>query len=135
MGFLGNSAPLIVDVNLVLQYVVLLLIIIGYIKKKPYKTHGQLMALATIINLITILTIMAPILIQYSSLLPPTIYLHAVVGGLASILSLIFVFRFFIATRAGQPLACGKRWQMFLVLIFWFIPILGGTFFYISTYA
>jgi hypothetical protein len=135
LGLFGNSAPILIDINLILQYVVLILLVVGYIKKKPFKTHGTFMALATILNLSTILLIMAPALIQYAAFYDATIYFHAIVGILVQVISLVFVLRFFMATRAGNPLMCGKRLHMYIAISLWFITVLGGTFFYLNAYV
>jgi len=60
MVLFGSSAPIFVDINLILQYVTLVLLVIGYIKTKPFKTHGNLMLIVLFIIVSTTILTMGP---------------------------------------------------------------------------
>ncbi|MBN2230772.1 MAG: hypothetical protein JW779_14380 [Candidatus Thorarchaeota archaeon] len=134
MVLFGSSAELIIDINLIAQYLVLFLLILGFIKRKPFKTHGYLMLVMTIISVGTTLLIMGPSLILNFSTHPPTILVHSIVGLIAILIGALFNFKFFKAMKEKQPLMCGSKNFMRIAFVIWLIPILGGTFFYISTY-
>ncbi len=134
MGLFGNSASIIVDVNLIIQWVIFVFLLLGYLKRRELKTHGYLMVVATIINLVTTLLIMAPSLVLNSSTLPITVYPHAVVGILAILLGLLFSFKFLTAWRSNQPLVCGTKRNMRIAFILWIVPVFFGTFLYAMIY-
>lgn len=135
MGIFGNSADIIVDINLIIQYVILVLLVIGYIKKKPYRSHGNLMLLTTLLTLATILTIMVPRLVMFYALYPPLIYIHAIIGGITIAIALLFNIRFMTALRGKQPLKCGTKNAMRIALLIWLITLFGGTLIYLETYV
>jgi hypothetical protein len=134
MILFGSSAGILVDVNLMLQYVTLVLLIIGYVKRKPFKTHGYIMLSVLIITVVTTLVIMAPrLLITFDSYGFP-IVVHAILGTSTIILGALFASRFIIAIRNNRPLTCGTKNMMRLALILWIIPIIAGTMMYITLY-
>jgi hypothetical protein len=135
MGLFGNPAEVIIDVNLIVQWVVFVIILLGYVKRRPLETHGRLMVIATIINLVTALLIMGPSLVLNWALLPITALAHSAVGTLAILLGLLYSYRFLIATRTGGPLACGNRRMMRIAFILWIVPVFFGTFLYVSIYV
>ncbi|MHA2021260.1 MAG: hypothetical protein ACW96N_06065 [Candidatus Thorarchaeota archaeon] len=134
MGLFGTPASVIIDVNLIVQWVVFVILLLGYVKRRPLETHGRLMIIATIINLATVLLIMGPSLILNWGLLPVTVLPHSAVGTLAILLGLLFSFRFLAATRAQGPLECGNRRMMLIAFILWIVPVFFGTFLYVSIY-
>ncbi|MBN2230989.1 MAG: hypothetical protein JW779_15495 [Candidatus Thorarchaeota archaeon] len=134
MVLLGSTAPLLIDINLILQYMTLILLVIGYIKRKPFKTHGYLMLFVLIITIGTTILIMAPrLLITLSSYGYPIIA-HALLGIISIILGSLFAIRFILAVRNNRPLTCGTKIMMRLALVVWIIPILAGTMMYITLY-
>ena len=135
MGIFGNPASIIVDVNLIIQWVILVILLVGYLKRGERKTHVYLMVVALIVNLITTLLIMAPSLVMNSSTLPITVYGHASVGVLAILLGLLFSFKFLTALRNSQPLACGTRRNMRIAFILWIVSVFFGTFLYMMIYV
>ncbi len=135
MGIFGNPATIIIDVNLIIQWVIFVFLLVGYLKRRELKTHGCLMVVATIINLITTLMIMAPSLVLNSSTLPITVYGHATVGTLAILLGLLFSFKFLVALRNSQPLECGTLRNMRIAFVLWIVPVFFGTFLYITIYV
>jgi hypothetical protein len=134
MVLFGSSAPLLIDVNLILQYVTLILLIVGYVKRKPFKTHGYIMLLVLLITVGTTIAIMAPrILIALGSYGYPII-VHAALGITSILLGSLFAFRFITAIRNKKPLTCGTKNIMRLALILWIMPILAGTMMYVTLY-
>jgi asparagine N-glycosylation enzyme membrane subunit Stt3 len=134
MILFGSSAGILVDVNLMLQYVTLVLLIIGYVKRKPFKTHGYIMLSVLIITVVTTLVIMAPrLFITFDSYGFP-IVVHSILGTSTIILGALFASRFIIAIRNNRPLTCGTKNMMRLALILWIIPIIAGTMMYITLY-
>jgi hypothetical protein len=135
MVLFGSSAPLLVDINLILQYVTLMLLIVGYIKRKPFKTHGTIMLSVLAITISTTILVMAPrILIALGSYGYPIIA-HAVLGIVSIFFGSLFATRFITAIRNQKPLTCGTKNMMRLALILWIIPILSGTMMYITLYT
>lgn len=135
MGIFGNPASIIIDLNLVVQYVTLILLLFGYIKRRSLKVHGRIMSTVTLITLVTILLIMAPSFVRGFGTFEPTIVFHAGLGLLATLLGVTFSFRFNKALRTSQPLSCGTKNMMRLAFVLWILPILGGTYLYITRYV
>jgi hypothetical protein len=135
MGLFGTIAPIFIDVNLILQYVTLVILIIGYFKTKPRKIHGYLMVLVLFITAITTILVMAPrLLIAIAAGGDPFAVLHASIGSLAIILGAVFASRFIIATTNKKPLVCGTKRMMRIAFILWILPIISGTTIYILLY-
>lgn len=134
MVLLGSSAPILVDINLILQYITLILLIVGYVKRKPFKTHGYLMLLVLVITVSTTLTIMAPRLLATFSVYGYLIIGHASIGIISMLLGILFSARFILALRNNKPLTCGTKNMMRLALILWIIPIFAGTMLYFTLY-
>jgi hypothetical protein len=135
MGIFGTSADIIIDVNLLVQYIVLVVLLVGVFYRKRSKKHGRLMFLATVVNVITVLVIMGPALIAKPTTYPPTIYAHTIFGMIAIVLGLLFSYRFWSALSEGKPFLCGSKNMMRIAILIWLLPIIGGTFFYIQQYV
>ena len=135
MGLFGNSASIFVDVNFIIQWVIFVFLLVGYLKRRELKKHGYLMVVTTIINLVTTLLIMAPSLVLNASTLPITVWGHATVGTIAILLGLLFSFKFMTELRNNQPLACGTRRNMRIAFILWIVPVFFGTFLYLTIYV
>jgi len=134
LGLFGTGADVLVDVNLILQYVTLVLLVIGYVKRRPFKTHGRIMTTVLTITLATTVLVMAPRLNLVYRVNGLGILVHAL-GGLATLaLGGLFVYRFISALQKGKPLLCGTKNMMRLVLILWVIIVLGGTAVYFTLY-
>jgi len=134
MGIFGNSASIFVDLNLIAQMATLVLLVVGYTKKRSLKLHGRIMSTVTLITLVTILLVMGPSLVLEFRTYESTILIHAGAGSVATLLGLIFSVRFNRALRSGKPLYCGKKNMMRLAFILWLFPILGGTYLYLTRY-
>jgi uncharacterized membrane protein YozB (DUF420 family) len=134
MILFGSSADILVDCNLIFQYLTLVLLVIGCVKRKPFKTHGTIMLSVLVITIGTTILLMAPrLLITFSSYGTPII-VHAILGTSTIILGTLFAGRFIIAVRNNKPLTCGTKNLMRLALILWIIPIIAGTMMYITLY-
>ena len=134
MVLFGSSAPIFVDINLILQYVTLVLLVVGYIKTKPFKTHGYLMLIVLFITVFTTILVMGPrIIITFASYGYP-ILAHVFLGLLTIILGSLFATRFILAVRNSQPLICGTKNMMRLAFILWIFPIFAGTMMYFTLY-
>jgi len=134
MVLFGSSAPILVDFNLLLQYITLVLLIIGYIKRKPFKTHGYIMLMVLLTSVGTTLLIMAPrIFIAFDSYGVPIIG-HAILGTVTILLGAVFSSRFILAMKNDTPLKCGTKNWMRLALIMWIIPVFLGSMMYFTLY-
>lgn len=134
MVLFGSTAPILVDINLILQYVTLILLVTGYVKRKPFKTHGFLMITVLLITVTSALLLMGPrIWITFGTYGTPIIF-HAVLGTVTILLGAVFAIRFIFAMRNQQPLACGTKNWMRLAFILWIFPIFAGTIMYVTLY-
>lgn len=107
MGILGTFADTIFDVNLIVQLLLVVILALGFYRRRKFATHGRIMALATLINLGAIALIMVPSLIfnfgaVIAAPLSPGVLItiaHSILGSTAIILGSLFSVRFLIATR------------------------------------
>jgi len=104
-GLFGTKAGTSSDLNLLLQIVVILIVFVGvkYGKVKTQdslKTHRRLMAFAVVLNAVGFLFVMGPSLVGYFSTplgelstfgIVSTLS-HGVLGGMAELLGIAFVF-------------------------------------------
>ncbi|MFW9849156.1 MAG: hypothetical protein ACFFF4_08445 [Candidatus Thorarchaeota archaeon] len=134
MGLFGTTAPILVDINLILQYVTLILLVSGYAKRNHRKIHGYIMMSVFLITLGTTLVIMAPRLLGTIEISGPIIIGHALIGICAMLFGTLFSFRFVTSTRAGKPLQCGTKNLMRLTFILWLFPVIFGTGTYLALY-
>jgi uncharacterized membrane protein YozB (DUF420 family) len=135
MGLFGTAAPVLVDINLILQYVTLVLLVVGYIKRKPFKTHGYMMMAVLIITVGTTILVMAPRLLLTMTSFGILVIGHATVGTIGIVLGAVFASRFIMAIRDQKPLTCGTKRMMRIAFILWLVPILFGTVMYLSLYV
>ena len=135
MGLFGTTASILIDINLMLQYIILVLLVVGYVKRRQLKNHGYLMVVILLISVATTLSIMAPKLLATYATYGPTVIAHMVGGIVAMLLSTFFTYRFVVALRNGNPLACGTKNLMRLAFLLWLIPLFGGTLMYIMLYV
>jgi uncharacterized membrane protein YozB (DUF420 family) len=134
MILFSSSAPLLSDINLVFQYITLVLLIAGYVERKPRKKHGYIMLSAFLITVATTIAIMAPAFLIAPSVYGLLTYIHIIIGTLAILFGALFVFRFITQMREKKPLVCGTKNIMRLAIIFWIAQILDGTLMYIMLY-
>ncbi|RDE17723.1 MAG: hypothetical protein C4K49_01430 [Candidatus Thorarchaeota archaeon] len=142
MVIFGSSAGIIFDVNLIIQTVLAILLVAGVVLKRPLKRHGNIMAIATLANVATILLIMLPSLVRnFGAIIagPVTTGIlvtvaHVILGSATILLALLFGFRFFSATRNSKPLKCGTKRMMILSIVLWFVTLSAGLAFYYYYY-
>ncbi|MBD3404671.1 MAG: hypothetical protein GF411_00880 [Candidatus Lokiarchaeota archaeon] len=139
MILFGSSSPILVDINLFTQVGLVVLLLFGIYKKKPFRYHGKVMAVSTVVNLVTIASIMVPsLVINFNAFLtlptppgPAIILIHSFVGIIAIAFGVLFTVRFIMALRNSEPLLCGKRRLMWATAILWLYSFGGGVAFYI----
>lgn len=136
-GLFGTNASVSSDLNLILQIVLLVLLLAGFIlgKRKTgnsLKLHGRLMTVLVALNALAILLIMGPSLFtnfgaavgEISTIGFPLTWLHHSIGLVAEILGAVLVFKKFGNVR---------RW-MRTTLFLWFVALLFGIGFYVVYY-
>jgi hypothetical protein len=132
-GFFGTRASVFSDLNLILQIVLLVLLLTGFIlgKRKTgssLKLHGRLMTVLVTVNALSILLIMGPSLFtNLGAALDevfvfgfPLTLLHHSIGLIAEILGAVLVFKKFGNVR---------RWMRTTFLL-WLVALLSGIGFY-----
>jgi uncharacterized membrane protein YozB (DUF420 family) len=143
MGFLGTSAGIPADVNLILQIAILGALLIGRsrAKKKNFKQHGRYMTLALGLNVASLATVMLPsflyglgfLVTNPSNPLSIIALLHA---GLGTV-SLILGFKLVLTWRFNKPLAvCLKnKALMNPTIILWATTAIIGILLYLEFYV
>jgi uncharacterized membrane protein YozB (DUF420 family) len=143
MGLLGTKAPLLYDLNLILQIVIIIILFTGayYAKRKyKYQVHGKIMGLAILLNVISILFVMAPRLLENLNFLisniaqPPVqvAVIHPVFGGLAVVLGIAILAKL---RPCGSKMGTNIRYLMRITLTIWTIAFLLGLSIYIAFYV
>ena len=132
----GVGGITIYDLNLILQLIIFGLFLIGvyYVKgrERSLRKHRLFMGAAILLNAILIFLIMGRSLLTYSGLIvekfyelgPSITWVHAIVGGLAEILGVTFLFKHSRKIRS---------W-MRMTATLWTIALLLGIAFYIYYY-
>ena len=125
----------IYDLNLILQLIIFALFLIGvyYVKRGEMGKHRLFMGAAILLNTILIFLIMGRSLLTYSGLIvekfyefgPSITWVHAIVGGLAEILGVAFLFK--------HPRKIRSWMRMTATL--WTIALLLGIAFYMYYYV
>lgn len=142
MGFLGTAASNFADANLILQIVLVALLVWGrtYAKGGKYRNHGNYMAVAVALNIVSFLLVMGPSMslgwgIVVSQPTNPGVIIsviHAVGGGFALLSGIYLVasWRF-----ADSFVWCmGRRTQMMATIGLWLLSTLTGIGFYVYYY-
>lgn len=142
-GFLGTSAGLVADVNLVAQGIMVLAILYGLIrvKQRAASTHCNIMAILTVVNGILIIGIMNPSFFRalpaarHNLQAPVNLLLlgHAGLGALAEILAIYVV----IKTRSSllaPPSLRNTRTVMRVTWVLWLLSALCGGLLYALWY-
>jgi len=134
---LGTKAPLISDVNLLLQIIILVILLVG-IKYGMTKTetslkkHGRILTLVVALNAVSILAIMGPsfilsidtVLAEPSKIGFPLTIVHHSFGLIAEILGAILIFRKFGNVRLWMRLTAffwlvASPMGIIIYLIYW----------------
>jgi uncharacterized membrane protein YozB (DUF420 family) len=125
------------DLNLVLQIVIFIIFLTGIFfikrKKKNLEKHRLLMATAILINFVSIFTVMGKSFLIHFGLLierfydfgPLITWIHAIVGGLAMIMGIGFLFR-----HPGKIVL-----NMRIAAVLWAIALILGIVFYIYNFV
>ena len=134
LGLFGTSASVFSDLNLILQIVLLVLLLTGFIlgKRKTGSSlilHGRLMTVLVVLNALSILLIMGPSLFANLGAAVEEVFvvgfpltlLHHSIGLIAEILGAVLVFKKFGNVR---------RWMRTTFLL-WLVALLSGMGFYV----
>jgi hypothetical protein len=140
MIFFSNAANIMFDINFVIQIALIALLIFGAIQKPNRRRHGTIMAIATIVNLATLAIIMLPAFFMKWTLiglhnLTAIMIIHAIVGGVAIAIGLIFSIRFLIFLSRNKDLNCGTKMGMRIVNLSWLVSFVLGLIFYFVFYT
>jgi uncharacterized membrane protein YozB (DUF420 family) len=133
-GLFGTSAPVLSDLNLLLQILIFVLLVVGgrFGRKKTKSSlqiHGRIMIVAILLNTLSILLIMGPsffggfdfVLEELFVIGFPLTLVHHFFGLVAEILGVILIFRKF-----------GKvRMWMRLTFFSWLLSFVLGVIFYL----
>ena len=96
-GIFGTKALLQTDINLILQMIMFLILLAGYVyrKKGRFKAHGVVMGIAVLLHVFSFLLVMGPSFLgnfefftETSNLGVQTTLIHAFAGAIAVILGI-----------------------------------------------
>jgi uncharacterized membrane protein YozB (DUF420 family) len=143
-GLFNLTAPLYADLALVLQIVVYLVFLAGFVlvkTRRNYARHGAIMSVAIVLHTISILMVMVPSLLSSGGLfenllgnLQLAILAHATLGTLVEILGLYVVLAWALHYKDVKP--CFRRKTTMRVLaVLWTIAIVLGVYVYILLYV
>ena len=136
-GLLGTGATFAADINLIVQLIMGLALITGWIlaKRKRYRAHGVCQTTILLLNLVMILLVMWPSFCQQIAPRLPRVFhgwyyatavIHAVLGTMAELLGLYIVI---VAGTDFLPrwlrFKQWKRWMQ-AELALWFIVLFTG---------
>jgi hypothetical protein len=141
MVIFGTTSHIIFDINLIVQLMLLLLLVVGgYVMrvKLVRRNHGFIMAIATITNIMMLLSVMLPSLVLnlnaiVSEPTSPGVVMtlgHVVLGLIAISGGALFSARFIVSERPKTVPRCGKRREMRAIFLLWIFTLLLGIGFY-----
>jgi uncharacterized membrane protein YozB (DUF420 family) len=144
MGLFNPNAPLTADLNLMFQIAIFLFLAAGVSIAKfrrKFIEHGTTMAIALVLNTISITVVMIPSLPGFRGLLsmPFTqlafiVVVHAVAGALVEILGVWLVGPW--AFRHREIKACARKRSIMRATVFlWLVELLLGIYVYIMLYV
>jgi uncharacterized membrane protein YozB (DUF420 family) len=142
MGFLGTTAGIPADINLVLQIAILCSLLIGRsrARKKNFRQHGKIMTVAVALNTASLATIMLPSLLLGLGFIVtyPTNPLSIIAilhAGLGTV-SLILGFNLVLKWRLNKPLVECLKNRRFMkpTIILWATTATIGILLYIELY-
>jgi uncharacterized membrane protein YozB (DUF420 family) len=144
MGFLGTEASFQADLNLILQIVIVILLITGYMlaRRKVLFNHGKIMLISVILNAVAILRVMGPSLLLgagsiITAPLKPTsmigVIIHPILGGTAELTGIYLVYSWKLDKNVT---ICYKRKKyMKPTILLWLFAAITGILFYILFYT
>ncbi len=138
--FFGTAASIMFDINFIIQIALIALLIFGVTQKPNRRRHGTIMAIALIVNLATLAIIMFPsFFIKWALIglrnLTTIMLIHAIVGGVAIVIGLVFSIRFLIFLSRNKDLNCGTKMGMRIVNLTWLVSFVLGLIFYFVFYT
>jgi uncharacterized membrane protein YozB (DUF420 family) len=144
MGLFNPNAPLTADLNLMFQLAIFFFLVGGVSIAKfrrKFIQHGATMAIALVLNTISIAVVMIPSLQGFKGVLsmPFTrpaliVVVHAAAGALVEILGVWLVGEW--ALRRRDIKACAKRRSIMRATVFlWLVELLLGIYVYILLYV
>jgi len=143
MGFLGTSAEILADLNLILQIAMLCVLLVGRssAKGKHFGQHGRYMAVVVVLNFASIAIIMLPSLLLglgFAETYPTNpismiTILHAGMGTVAELSGIYLVYKW----RFSQSVVeCMKNKRLMNpTIILWAATALVGIVFYLELYV
>jgi len=142
MGLFNPNAVFLSDVNLVLQFAILVILILSFYFKRErmYPKHGATMTIAVTLHTIAIFGIMLPSLFALTSTLGTSIVRslvilpHAILGSLVEILGLYLVLTWAQHHREVKVCSENKRF-MKPTFILWLLELAIGICVYILLYV
>jgi uncharacterized membrane protein YozB (DUF420 family) len=143
-GIFGTNAPLIIDLNLIIQIVsfILLLGALLYKAKGKFKIHGSIMGVAVLLHFIAFLTVMGPSFVlgfnflrtEIFQTLVQTLWIHAISGALSLVLGFYLVVAWI--RKASNIIPCfGRKRIMDATAVLWAISLAFGIATYIFAYV
>jgi uncharacterized membrane protein YozB (DUF420 family) len=143
-GLFNPSAPFSSDLTLLLEIVVFLVFLAGFVlvkARRDYAKHGPIMGVAIALHTVSILGVMVPSLLSSGGLfenllgsLQLVILAHATLGILVEILGLYVVLAWALHYKDVKP--CFKRKRIMRVLaVLWTIALILGIYVYILLYV
>ena len=143
-GLFGTRAVLQTDIDLILQFVVLAVLLVGvYGRKRHVKRHTGFMAAAALLQLATFLEFMGPALLNnffsffIKELTTPLVIvflIHAFTGTVTLVLGFGLILAW--ATQANNIASCFRRKRLMLyTAIIWTISVALGIVGYLIGYV
>jgi len=143
-GLFNPNATLSADFTLLLQIVIFLVLLAGFVMakaKRDFMKHGAIMGVAVVLHTASILGVMVPSLLGSSGLfeswsgnLPLALASHAALGIFVEILGAYLILAWALRRRDVKP--CFKRKNaMRVALVCWLIELILGAYVYILLYV
>jgi uncharacterized membrane protein YozB (DUF420 family) len=143
MVFLNPSAPDLSDMNLLLQIAIFVILVVGFLGAKfrrSFIKHGTVMAIALVLNTISIFAVMIPSLLGIQAVFGDlftrvalVIGSHAVLGSLVEALGI-----YLVGTWAFSPHdiknCVGRKKIMIVTIALWFLELMVGVYIYAMLY-
>jgi uncharacterized membrane protein YozB (DUF420 family) len=137
-SLLNTSAPFSSELSLILQLLALGLLIVGFIviKRKKFMPHGAVMFVASLTNVVSVLTVMVPVALRLSDTSIPGFNLlfrsHILLGIVVISVSgyILWDWRF---QKPGPTCFQRKKWMLGLGL-FWMAQLIMGMILFLRLY-
>jgi uncharacterized membrane protein YozB (DUF420 family) len=142
-GLLGTRAVMQTDINLILQFVGLVLLLAGLvIRKRRVRWHLGVMAVASLLELATFLEFMGPVFFnnltffrtQLTMPMVMAFLIHAITGTVTMVLGFGLILAW--ATHASTTAPCYRRKRlMLLTASIWSVSVAFGVVGYFLAYV